>query len=398
MAIQLSSVNVFQYLQSQGLQPEMKLSEDQIEIKDAKNFNLLLKFSDHNQWLVKQERFNRSGQVVGEFVTEWQIQAFVRTFPELEDLGVLLPDIIHFDPDNAILVSRYLTDYQDVMEFYGREKCFPVEIAAGIGQAIAQVHRRTWQNPNYQAFLSPASAGATLTDLEWALTLERIGPEIFGQVPADGIKFYSLYQRYDSLGQSITTLLQSIRPCCLTHNDLKLNNILLDFQGLRPEAGAFHQVPIRLIDWERNRWGDPAFDLGTVIASYLQIWLNSLVISPEMSFEQSLRMAMIPLDELQPSISAFVRAYYQEFSELWGWVPNVLERSVQFAGLVLIQQIQAMLQYQKSFGNGGICMLQVAKSLLCRPERSITTIFGLSAAELLEPLPHSANPTPLPSP
>jgi hypothetical protein len=49
----------------------------------------------------------------------------------------------------------------------------------------------------------------------------------------------------------------------------------------------------------------------------------------------------------------------------------------------LIQQIQAMIQYQKVFNNTGICMLQVAKSFLCRPEQSIPTIFGQSEAELL---------------
>jgi hypothetical protein len=34
---------------------------------------------------------------------------------------------------------------------------------------------------------------------------------------------------------------------------------------------------------------------------------------------------------------------------------------VQFAGFALIQQIQVMIQYQKSFSNTGIAMIQVAK-------------------------------------
>jgi phosphoserine aminotransferase len=41
-----------------------------------------------------------------------------------------------------------------------------------------------------------------------------------------------------------------------------------------------------------------------------------------------------------------------------------------------------MIQYQKTFGNRGICMLQVAKTLLGRPEQSIATVFGLEASEL----------------
>jgi hypothetical protein len=55
---------------------------------------------------------------------------------------------------------------------------------------------------------------------------------------------------------------------------------------------------------------------------------------------------------------------------------------VQFSGLALIQAIQAALQHEKTFGNSGICMLQVAKSLLCRPEASIPTIFGMQISDL----------------
>jgi hypothetical protein len=40
------------------------------------------------------------------------------------------------------------------------------------------------------------------------------------------------------------------------------------------------------------------------------------------------------------------------------------------------------MQYQKLFGNTGVCMLQVAKTLLCRPEQSIYTVFGTVESEL----------------
>jgi hypothetical protein len=71
--------------------------------------------------------------------------------------------------------------------------------------------------------------------------------------------------------------------------------------------------------------------------------------------------------------------------------PTFLQRVVQFAGFALIQQIQAMLQYQKVFNNTGICMLQVAKSFLCRPQASIPTIFGQSEAQLI----NSSEPEPI---
>ena len=139
---------------------------------------------------------------------------------------------------------------------------------------------------------------------------------------------------------------------------------------------------MRLIDWERCSWGDPAFDLGTLIASYLRLWLSSLVVSKTIDIEESLRMAMTPLELLQPSIAALTQAYLKQFPEILVRSPDFLSRVVQFAGLTLIQQIHATIQYQKTFGNSGICMLQVAKSLLCRPAQSMSTVFGLSESEL----------------
>lgn len=139
---------------------------------------------------------------------------------------------------------------------------------------------------------------------------------------------------------------------------------------------------IRLIDWERCSWGDPAFDLGTLIGSYLHIWLGSMITSKTMSIDESLRMATIPLEMIQPSVAALAIAYLNHFPEILEHRPDFLQRVVQFAGWNLIVAIQSILQYQKSFGNTGICMLQVAKSLLCRPEASIPTIFGIQASEL----------------
>lgn len=261
------------------------------------------------------------------------------------------------------------------MDFYTKENTFPSEIAAAIGTRLATIHRDTFNRQEYQDFFCQNQDNST-TDQVTNLVrrLERISPEIFGSVPADGLKFFALYQRYDSLGQAIAQLASAFSPSCLTHNDLKLNNILLHTNWQQSSN------IVRLIDWERAAWGDPAFDLGTLISSYVQIWLGSLVISNSLSIEESLRLAMTPLDRLQPPIAALVQSYLNTFPDIIEHRPDFLLRVVQFAGFALIQQIQAMIQYQKSFGNAGIAMLQVAKTLLCRPEQSMPTIFG--AAEL----------------
>ena len=384
MPFLLSSQNVFEYLSRQTLCTQLEQNQSQIEPKVAKNFNLLLSLPEGRKLLVKQERHNQQGKTAGEFLNEWRIQEFLQQFPVLSHLRPLIPEVLHFDAEHSIIVFNYLTDYRDLADFYTKENIFPTAIASAIGAVLAAIHRATLNRQEYRDFFEnredPSTNRIRNIGREW----ERISPEVFGRVPAEGLKFFALYQRYDSLKQAIAELTAAFEPCCLTHNDLKLNNILLhdDWEQILLRAEPSGSSIVRLIDWERCSWGDPAFDLGMLIGSYLQIWLNSLVVSKSIAIEESLRMAMTPLEQLQPSIAALVTAYIGNFPEILECRPDFLRRVMQFSGLALIIHIQAMLQHQKTFGNIGICTLQVAKSLLCRPEQSIATVFGAAASEI----------------
>ncbi|BBD70784.1 hypothetical protein NIES4072_71500 [Nostoc commune NIES-4072] len=385
MTFLLSSENVLEYLLNKNLFVQKEQALSKVELKDAKNFNLLVSLQDNRQLLVKQERHDREGKTAGEFLSEWLIYQFFQETPELSHIQLMLSEALHFDAEHSVIIFNYFNDYLDLADFYTKENVFPTAIATSIGTTLATIHRATFNCQKYQEFFSQQSEDVSSEQaFNFNLGLERISPEVFGLIPADGFKFFALYQRYDSLGKAIAELTTAFEACCLTHNDLKLNNILLhnDWEQTISQAEQSNHSIIRLIDWERGAWGDPAFDLGMLIASYLQFWLGSLVVSKAINIEESLRLAMTPLEVIQPSIAALTQAYIGNFPEILEHRPDFLKRVVQFSGLALIQQIQAMLQYQKSFGNTGICMLQVAKSLLCRPEQSIPTVFGVSESEL----------------
>jgi hypothetical protein len=386
MTFLLSSQNVFDYLFRHDLCTQEDRYTSNPELKTAKNFNLLINLQNKRQLLIKQERLNREGKTKGEFLNEWRNHELFQQFAELDSIRASLSEVVHFDTENSIVVFNYLSNYRDLADFYGRINNFPVEVATEIGKLIATIHRLTLNHQKYRELLTQNRDRSAILDTR---SLKRIEPDIFGTVPADGLKFFALYQRYDSLGRAIAELFDALQPCCLIHNDLKLNNILLhdDWEQFSPDDSNFKEVKgerlIRLIDWERGSWGDPAFDIGTIVASYLRIWLSSLVIGKEIEIEKALSLAITPLESIQPSIAALAVAYFDSFPQIVEYRPDFLQRVVQFAGLALIQQIQAMIQYQKSFGNGGICMLQVAKSLLCRPEQLILTVFGASSIELI---------------
>jgi hypothetical protein len=373
----LSSQNVNEYLIKRKL-CDRSLENPAVEQIQAKNFNLLVTLPEGRKLLVKQGKFiNLEKETVNEFFGEWRIPSFVHNFPELDHWRRFLPELLLYDDENSILVSTYLDNYEDLAKFYSKKNVFPTQVAAQIGSCLATIHRETWNKSIYREFFAQEFARKPKVSPILLNSLERIGPEIFGLVPMGGLKFFALYQRYDSLEAAVNLLSKTISPICLTHNDLKLNNILL----LQKWEDVNENV-IRLIDWERSDWGDPAFDLGMAIASYLQTWLGSLVISNSLSIEESLRIATTPLELIQPSIGGLTLAYLETFPEILNYRTDFLKQVVQLAGFSLITAILAMVQHEKTFNNTGIAMLQVAKALLCRPELSMPTIFGATATQL----------------
>ncbi|PHM07366.1 phosphotransferase family protein [Nostoc sp. 'Peltigera malacea cyanobiont' DB3992] len=391
MVLSLSSHNVIQYLQDAGLCSSEDGPSDKSELPGSSqnNFNLLVTLADNRQLLIKQERnVNNNDGTPHELFQEWLFHQLLQQFPVLGNTSAMptavnhAPLVVHFDEENSILVRSYLNEYLELATLYHNNEIFPQEIASAIGTTLAGLHRATYNRREYRDFMATAPQGEFRYGFyNPAQGIGSIGPEIFGTVPTDALKFYVLYQQYESLESAIADLAYSWNPCCLTHNDLKLNNILVHSRWEQLD-----NCLVRLIDWEACSWGDPAFDLGTLLASYLGIWLKSLVVDPTIELEESLNLALTPLEILQPSIIALIRAYINAFPMILEYRNDFISRVIQFAGLALIHQIQEMITCRKHFNNVELCMLQVAKSLLVMPEQAVLTIFGMSESEILNPV------------
>ncbi|MDP5018550.1 MAG: aminoglycoside phosphotransferase family protein [Dolichospermum sp.] len=385
MLSSLSSQNVIQYLHKAGLcSPEDGAAYKSVLPENSKNNrNLLVMLADNRQLLIKQEHNINNHQSSHELFNEWLFHQLLQQFPLIGNIGAIASSLLHFDEENSILVRSYLSEYAELGKFYQDNSIFPTAIASAIGTTLAGLHRATFNKREYRDFMSTAPAGQFRYNFyNPAQGIPSITPETFGIIPTEALQFHILYQRYESLESAIADLAYEWKPSCLTHNDLHLSNILVHTRWEQLD-----NCLIRLIDWEACGWGDPAFDLGTLLASYLRIWLSSLIVDPTLELEESLNLAMIPLDVLQPSVLALIQAYLDAFPMILEYHQDFITRVVKFAGLALIQQIQNRIEWEKSFDNSNLCMLEVAKTLLTIPEQSVLTIFGISASEILQSVP-----------
>jgi thiamine kinase-like enzyme len=382
MSLLLSSQNVIQYLQNAGLcsSEDGTVKKSELTASRTKNLNVLVNLADNCQLLVKQENKDNLDYNCHELFNEWLFHQLLQQFPVLANIAELTSTLLHFDQENSLLIRRYLGEYLELENFYYNHNIFPLEIATAIGTALARLHRATFQCREYRDFMSTAPAGQFRYHYyNPAQGISSIIPEIFGTVPTEALKFYTLYQRYENLESAIADLAYEWQPCCLIHNDLKLSNILVHSRWQQLD-----NCLVRLIDWEACCWGDPAFDLGTLLASYLKIWLTSLVIDHTLDLDESLNLAMIPLEILQPSLLALLRAYFDTFPMILENQQDLIKRVIQFAGLALIHQIKEIIECHKYFDNSYLYMLEIAKNLLTMPEQYILTILGISESEILQ--------------
>lgn len=387
MSFLLSSENVIEYLQNKGIvRVKSGTQTPTIESKISKNFNLLVNYFDEElqtsrYLLVKQELVGSGeyGQIDNSLDGEWRIHQLLTTFPELSNCLSHVSEAVYFDRENSIIVMNYFPEYEELGKFYRRENTFPVAIADTLGTILAQIHSATFNNSQYLKFLLEEFPDLDRPPNYFVRGLETIRPGIFGKVTKDNLKFFKLYQRYPNFRQAVLELKAAYRPICLIHNDLKLDNILLHVSNSK--------INLRIIDWELFTWGDPAYDLGNLLAYYLKIWLDSFLVSADLEWQIALQLATTPLNMVQPSLQAIFCAYCHRAPEILQQYPDFLSRVVQFTGIALIKRIHRNIDEHEPLTNKSICMLQVAKNLLCEPEKSIPTVFGVDRSQLITPTP-----------
>jgi hypothetical protein len=373
----LSTQTVFSYLIEQNL----CLAEDDAPIAilplSGKNMNLRLKFA-------KQEAHHQHG-CSHEFANEWAAQLIFQQ-PELQSLRNFIPRLQHYDAQHSVLVGPYLSDYDNLSDYYdcgdgdggddgdGDDSVAPVmpqfdpAIARSIGQQLGQLHRLTWQNDNCRAALQAQSSDLIIADCPMNLApIEPLSPEIFGWVRDDGLMFFRWYQSQPELIATLQALAAQWQPTCVIHQDLKFGNWLLhrDWQLQLPQA--LSTATLQLIDWEKMGWGDPIGDLAQMLAAYLELWLDSIPAATEGNWADRLAAAAVPIAAICPSIKRLLRSYFGIFPELLVAPHQPPDRLWQWVGRYLIAQVQRDIEYHEPLDGVAVGKLQLAKQFILQP-------------------------------
>jgi len=151
--------------------------------------------------------------------------------------ALALPRLVHSDPHAGAIAVEWVAAAPTLFERRS------VRAVRSVGAALAELHRCTERPEGVDA------NGAR--DLGFFI---RVTPEAYVQLSPQTVQLFGRLQRTGAL-HALQALQDSAAPQCLLHGDVKRANVLC------PRGGG-----VVLVDWELAHLGDPATDLGSLIA------------------------------------------------------------------------------------------------------------------------------------
>jgi aminoglycoside phosphotransferase (APT) family kinase protein len=276
-----------------------------------------------------------------------------------------LPRFHGWDEDSCVLVLELL-EGRSLWSHYAAAGAseFPADAASSLGEALGTLHRVFRRLRKAPAWLSILHAAPP-----WILSVHRPSPEIFGRLSPANLRLLGWLQRESPLTSTFDALREEWEPDTLVHNDLKGDNVLAIPEG--------ESARVRIVDWELVQIGDAAWDVGAVFRDVLDYWLLSVPLSSDLTAEEMLEDARLPLAALHPAARAFWSAYCAAAGVPRSAARTFLLRSLQLCGARLAQGAYELSAAEASPSNLAIALLQLAANIVADPTEASLTLFGI---------------------
>lgn len=203
----------------------------------------------------------------------------------------------------------------------------------------------------------------------WILSLDA-QPEELGAQPGPLAQLYRILRQYPEFSSRLNDLRAAWRVDCLIHGDLKWDNCLV---STRDESA---ELNLKIVDWELADVGDACWDLGGILAAYLSSWVFSM---PEMGLTPAgvlVERAQYRLDDMQPAIAAFWRAYKSTRRIDDESARELLERSIRYGAARLVQTAYEISMHGEQLTAPAVRLLQLSENILASPQEAVAHLLA----------------------
>jgi aminoglycoside phosphotransferase (APT) family kinase protein len=282
-------------------------------------------------------------------------------------LGRYMPHYFKYDTDNGLLILQLLRDAEDLSRRHARTGRFSMQLGSATGKALARLHSLN----NFNCVTETNQTGVLLPSrLPAALTIHRPHLSIALDASRAKLQLIKIIQKSDDLCNFLEEVRADWRKETLIHGDVKWANWLV----LATRSSA---PTVKLIDWELASLGDPSWDIGSALGSYLGFWLASVPVTQDGTITHSLELARCPLEKMVPALQSLWSAYVRLMRFNKSSATDLLLRSVRFAAVRLVQDALERVQQSETVTLDVVYLLQLATNILKRPHEASALLFKL---------------------
>jgi Ser/Thr protein kinase RdoA (MazF antagonist) len=341
----LEQSDIAHYLLSLGVVKPRSVLDDDFAVVDASRRNRVFLATTRSgpTFAVKQ-----ATQVKSSLARE---AAVLRVLAGAPELAAHVPAVVHHE--DGLLVLSTAAGGRDWADHQGRFPRIPARI---LGRVLAALHRMTADVPR--------GAGPI-----WGLDLPEPSHALVLDLSAGARDLVARIQASDYVCGRLEDLRDAVSGDALVHGDLRWENCLA-----LPAPGARRRTRVLLVDWELADRTDPAFDVGSVLAEYLRVWVGSVPIVEAVDPGRLVKEARHPLEVMRPAIGAFWGSYRSLHPQ-----PPALQRVMELTAVRLLQTAIERAQGLSAPSAHVVTLVQLADNLLRRPEDAALGLLGLRA-------------------
>ena len=258
----LTASNIFHYLRDVGLASAQDIVDDSFCIREIgrRNRNFHIIRSPGRSLFVKQVP-----AVIAETTLSFAREAACAQLGVQDaacaSLRAVMPALLRYDAQRHILVYAAIDNGSSLNEWIARQGEVGEAVTDALAATLAAVHGETAASAGVKAL-----SGVLTGEPPWICIIgeqaETVMPNMSGGVREVVAQLRAMPELLHGLAQ----LGRQWPQRCLTHGDMKWDNVMVEEQGDGERV-------LRLIDWELGNLGDPLWDVAGALCAYFQLWL-----------------------------------------------------------------------------------------------------------------------------
>jgi thiamine kinase-like enzyme len=314
---------------------------------------------DHNSLFVKQ--MGTDAVSAGQFQREINAYALFKNNDEYEALANLVPDLLDYDDENNIIITRLLPEAKNLSEYYMLTKNFDINLAKEQAHILSACHIMPDTKTDTSGFPKI---------LPWVFRLNQFKAGDFFVGNEASTNIIQLIKDNNVLQNSLIDLAASWQYTHLIHGDIKWINFLAT-------TNNENKLTQKLIDWELADMGDPLWDVAGLLQSYISIWLLGFDNNNPYSNELPDNMKPFDMRKLQPSAQALLKEYMtlQQYPEEYH--SYFYDRVMRLTAARIIQtSVEGTTYHSKIEANYMRC-IQLAFNIMKDPMAALDELFNI---------------------